>query len=93
MENSRSAAYAAAGVDITAGYEGVRLMRDDVKRTHIPGVVSDIGGFGGLFEAADGCVVEINEQAARFGVDRGVDDLMRCGGYLRTAVGCVGHRV
>ena len=49
MENSRSAAYAAAGVDITAGYEGVRLMRDDVKRTHIPGVVSDIGGFGGLF--------------------------------------------
>ena len=93
MENSRSAAYAAAGVDITAGYEGVRLMRDDVKRTRIPGVVSDIGGFGGLFEAADGCVVEINEQAARFGVDRGVDDLMRCGGYLRTAVGCVGHRV
>ena len=93
MENSRSAAYAAAGVDITAGYEGVRLMRDDVKRTHIPGVVSDIGGFGGLFEAADGCVVEINEQAARFGVDRGVDDLMRCGGYLRSAVGCVGHRV
>ena len=49
MENSRSAAYAAAGVDITAGYEGVRLMRDDIKRTHIPGVVSDIGGFGGLF--------------------------------------------
>ena len=49
MENSRSAAYAAAGVDITAGYEGVRLMRDDVKRTHISGVVSDIGGFGGLF--------------------------------------------
>ena len=49
MENSRSAAYEAAGVDITAGYEGVRLMRDDVKRTHIPGVVSDIGGFGGLF--------------------------------------------
>ena len=52
MENSRSAAYAAAGVDITAGYEGVRLMRDDVKRTHIPGVVSDIGGFGGLFDLA-----------------------------------------
>ena len=49
MENSRSAAYAAAGVDITAGYEGVKLMRDDVKRTRIPGVVSDIGGFGGLF--------------------------------------------
>jgi phosphoribosylformylglycinamidine cyclo-ligase len=49
MENSRSAAYAAAGVDITAGYKGVKLMSADVKRTHIPGVVSDIGGFGGLF--------------------------------------------
>ena len=40
----------------------------------------------------DGTLVDY-EQAARFGVDRGVDDLMRCGGYLRTAVGCVGHRV
>jgi len=49
MENSHSAAYAAAGVDITAGYKGVKLMSADVKRTHIPGVVSDIGGFGGLF--------------------------------------------
>ena len=50
MEKSHSAAYAAAGVDITAGYKGVKLMSADVKRTHIPGVVSDIGGFGGLFE-------------------------------------------
>lgn len=49
METSHSAAYAAAGVDITAGYKGVKLMSADVKRTHIPGVVSDIGGFGGLF--------------------------------------------
>jgi len=49
MENSYSASYAAAGVDITAGYKGVKLMSADVKRTHIPGVVSDIGGFGGLF--------------------------------------------
>ena len=49
MEKSHSAAYAAAGVDITAGYKGVKLMSADVKRTHIPGVVSDIGGFGGLF--------------------------------------------
>ena len=49
MKDSHSAAYAAAGVDITAGYEGVKLMSADVKRTHIPGVVSDIGGFGGLF--------------------------------------------
>lgn len=49
MENSHSAAYAAAGVDIEAGYEGVRLMKQHVERTFIPGVVSDIGGFGGLF--------------------------------------------
>ena len=49
MEKSSSAAYAAAGVDITAGYKGVKLMRADVQRTYIPGVVSDIGGFGGLF--------------------------------------------
>ena len=47
--NSRSDSYAAAGVDITAGYEGVKLMSKAVKSTHIPGVISDIGGFGGLF--------------------------------------------
>ena len=46
---SHSASYAAAGVDIQAGYEGVRLMKKHVERTFIPGVVSDIGGFGGLF--------------------------------------------
>ena len=49
MKNSHSASYAAAGVNIEAGYEGVRLMKKHVQRTMIPGVVSDIGGFGGLF--------------------------------------------
>lgn len=49
MEKSHSASYAAAGVNIEAGYEGVRLMKKHVARTVIPGVVSDIGGFGGLF--------------------------------------------
>ena len=49
MDHSHSASYAAAGVNIEAGYEGVRLMRQHVERTFIPGVVSDIGGFGGLF--------------------------------------------
>ena len=53
MTESYSKAYAEAGVDIRAGYEGVRLMRDHVKRTFIPGVVSDIGGFGGLFSLAE----------------------------------------
>ena len=46
---SFSESYRKAGVDITAGYEGVKLMGAHVKRTMIPGVVSDIGGFGGLF--------------------------------------------
>ena len=48
-DRSYSASYAAAGVDIEAGYEGVKLMKKHVERTFIPGVVSDIGGFGGLF--------------------------------------------
>ena len=47
--HSFSESYRAAGVDITAGYEGVRLMKKHVQRTMIPGVVSDLGGFGGLF--------------------------------------------
>ena len=49
MNHSHSASYAAAGVNIEAGYEGVRLMKQHVERTFIPGVVSEIGGFGGLF--------------------------------------------
>ena len=49
MKDSHSSAYAAAGVDIQAGYEGMRLMKPFVERTRIPGVVSGIGGFGGLF--------------------------------------------
>ena len=46
---SQSESYKAAGVDITAGYESVELMKRHIARTVIPGVVSDIGGFGGLF--------------------------------------------
>ncbi|MDY3052037.1 MAG: phosphoribosylformylglycinamidine cyclo-ligase [Ndongobacter sp.] len=47
---SQSASYAAAGVDITAGYRAVELMKKHIARTVVPGVCSDIGGFGGLFE-------------------------------------------
>ena len=46
---SESASYKAAGVDITAGYKAVELMRAHVARTQTPGVVDGIGGFGGLF--------------------------------------------
>lgn len=50
MNNSRSDAYAAAGVDITAGYKAVELMKEHVKRTLTSGAMGAIGGFGGLFE-------------------------------------------
>ncbi len=49
-EFSKSEAYAAAGVDITAGYRAVELMKQHIARTVTPGVCSDVGGFGGLFE-------------------------------------------
>lgn len=49
MNNSHSESYAAAGVNIEAGYEGVKLMKSDVERTFTPGVMSGLGGFGGLF--------------------------------------------
>ena len=47
---SKSEAYAAAGVDITAGYRAVELMKRHIAATVTPGVCSDVGGFGGLFE-------------------------------------------
>ncbi len=47
---SRSDSYARAGVDITAGYRAVELMKTHIARTATPGVLSDVGGFGGLFE-------------------------------------------
>ncbi len=50
MNNSHSEAYAAAGVDITAGYKSVELMKKHIRRTVIPGADTDVGGFGGLFE-------------------------------------------
>ena len=46
---SFSESYKEAGVDVTAGYKAVELMKEHVKRTAVPGVVSGIGGFGGLF--------------------------------------------
>ena len=49
MNNSYSESYKAAGVDITAGYRAVELMKKHIARTENEGCVSDIGGFGGLF--------------------------------------------
>ena len=50
MNNSQSKSYAEAGVDITAGYKAVELMKKHISRTMTEGVCSDVGGFGGLFE-------------------------------------------
>ena len=50
MDNSYSDSYREAGVDVTAGYKAVELMKKHVARTQTPGVVSGIGGFGGLFQ-------------------------------------------
>ena len=49
MEKSYSASYAAAGVDITAGYKAVELMKKHVARTRNAGCLDDVGGFGGCF--------------------------------------------
>ncbi len=48
--SSYSNSYKAAGVDVTAGYKAVELMKEHVARTLIPGVLDTIGGFGGMFE-------------------------------------------
>ena len=47
-------AYKQAGVDVEAGYESVNLIKEDVKKTAIQGVLGSIGGFGGLFEVPKG---------------------------------------
>ena len=49
MKNSRSESYAAAGVDITAGYRAVELMKKHIARTKHEGCLDDVGGFGGCF--------------------------------------------
>lgn len=49
MSESRSESYKAAGVDVVAGYESVKLIKPDVESTFIPGVIGSLGGFGGMF--------------------------------------------
>ena len=49
MKNSKSESYAAAGVDITAGYKAVELMKKHINRTKNEGCLDDVGGFGGCF--------------------------------------------
>lgn len=49
MEKSFSESYKNAGVDVTAGYKSVELMKKSIQSTYNEGVIGDIGGFGGLF--------------------------------------------
>ncbi len=51
---SFSESYKNAGVDVTAGYESVKLMKEHVERTRTKGVLSGLGGFGGMFELPQG---------------------------------------
>ncbi|MCL2201398.1 MAG: phosphoribosylformylglycinamidine cyclo-ligase [Oscillospiraceae bacterium] len=50
MQNSKSEAYAKAGVDVTAGYDSVEMIKPHIKSTFRPGVLGEFGGFGGMFE-------------------------------------------
>lgn len=52
--NTTSNSYRDSGVNVQAGYDAVRLMREHVKRTIIPGVMGGLGGFGGMFELPGG---------------------------------------
>lgn len=49
MQESHSESYRRSGVDVTAGYKAVELIKNHVSRTHIPGVLTGIGGFSGMF--------------------------------------------
>lgn len=49
MEKSFSESYKNAGVDVTAGYKSIELMKKSIQSTYNEGVIGDIGGFGGLF--------------------------------------------
>ena len=53
---SQSESYKAAGVDITAGYRAVELMKQHIARTMTAGALSDIGGFAGFFELVLSCL-------------------------------------
>ena len=54
VKNTVSSSYAESGVNVQAGYDAVRLMREHVARTLTPGVLGGLGGFGGMFELPEG---------------------------------------
>lgn len=66
---SFSEAYKNAGVDITAGYQSVELMKPHIAKTHIPGVISGIGGFGGLFSLGEAGIAGMKDPVLVSGTD------------------------
>lgn len=91
MNNSQSKSYADAGVDITAGYKAVELMKAHIAKTVTAGVCSDVGGFGGLFEldvkgyehpvlvsGTDGSEQNSNSHSWQTGIQRSESTVSRC---------------
>lgn len=66
---SSSEAYKNAGVDITAGYKSVELMKKHIESTLVPGVISEIGGFGGLFSLKDAGISNMTDPVLVSGTD------------------------
>lgn len=66
---SFSKAYKDAGVDITAGYKSVELMKEHIARTKIPGMLSGIGGFGGLFSLGEAGLDKMKDPVLVSGTD------------------------
>ena len=66
---SSSEAYKNAGVDITAGYKSVELMKKHIERTLVPGVISEIGGFGGLFSLKEAGISNMADPVLVSGTD------------------------
>ena len=66
---SFSEAYKNAGVDITAGYQSVELMKPHIAKTHIPGVISGISGFGGLFSLGEAGIAGMRDPVLVSGTD------------------------
>lgn len=67
MKNSMSESYAAAGVDITAGYKAVELMKKHIARTRNEGSMDDVGGFGGCFDLS--CIAGMEQPVSVSGTD------------------------
>ena len=74
--NKTSLTYRDAGVDIDAGNRAVELMKESVKRTYTPGVVGDLGGFGGLYSLAGHSMMDKHDTIGQDCVAMSVNDIL-----------------